>query len=201
MDRRRFLAGTGTAALASLAGCTVAGSPVAGKVDLGEPKRERDGPDETYLHYHRDGERVLTVGLDARDEHLGPDAGRYPFQLHVWHADGLQTKRLRYVIRFPTGPNGPFVDLSYERPDGGPWPAVTFERGDDLGVTIFEMADIGFVGQGSITLDFAAEPGGDRSTLPMTVDALVALSGGGFGRYVAEGDLEHEFPTPEGEQP
>lgn len=188
MKRRRLLAATGTALAASTAGCVVGGHPVAGETSLGPPERERDGGD-SYLQFRRDGERVATIGLLARD--WGSEPGRVRFRTHVWHIDDLQIDRLRYLFRVPTGPNGPFPDIYFKRPDGGPWPEFTFQRRDDLGETVFEMRDIGLVGRGSITLDFFAETSGD--TLPLTVDALAELVGGGIGRFTAEGSLEREF--------
>lgn len=183
----------GASALGSLAGCVVGGNPVVGTVNL-DPEHDDQG-DESYLVFRRDGERMATIGLLVRASNV--TRGEHRFRMHISHAENSHVDRLRYGFRVPTGPNGPFPEFYLKRPDGGPWPAITFERGDDTGTTIFEMDDIGFVGNGSITLDFVLEYAPEDGTIPLSVDALAALSGQGFGQYEAAGRLEHEFGASE----
>lgn len=188
MDRRQYLATTGAGLTATLAGCTIAGAPIAGTTTL--PQSGTAGrDDETYLRFARDGDDVVTVGLLARA--APDDVDRLPFRMHVSHDDGLHVERLRYRFHLPWNAGEAAPGLYYDRPDNGRWPPVTFQRDpDDLGETLFEMRDVGPVGEGSLTLGFLADVTGDRTTAPLTVDALVDLSGRGFGRYRAQGTLE-----------
>lgn len=186
MERRTFLAGAGAVGLTAAAGCVVDGRPLVGTVDLGEPERVSNDND-TYVTYSRDGADLLTVAIG---ESGWQPEGRVDFTLSAWHRDETHLDSIRYEIRLRTEPGEVAPSLYLERMGGSPWPEITFERGQDPGTTVLEVAPLEEQGDGTVLFDLVAEPLPEGDSLPVEVSFEAVLSGGGLGTYRASDRLE-----------
>lgn len=190
--RRRGVLTTTTLALLPTAGCLT--SP-----ELLTAERVGDGPGDTAIRFSDGDKEVASLAVRHPDAY-GDRRGPIRFAPSVWHREDTHLDRLRYEIRAPSTGTDPHVDVTLETPPGGPWPAVEFGLADDGRTTVFEADELGLVGEGSVTLEFALDPSGRPAELPVRLDVAYGLSterrthGGYRVRYVTVVTLQRTLP-------
>jgi hypothetical protein len=158
MRRRKFLV-TATLPLLATAGC----------LDRTEPltaERVGDDPGDTAIRFSDGDENVASLAVRHPDAY-GTDAGPIRFSPSVWHRKDTHLDRLRYEIRAPATGTDPHVEVTLATPPGGPWPEVRYGLAEDGRTTVFEADDLGFVGTGTVTLEFYLRPTARPPELPV----------------------------------
>lgn len=183
IDRRTAIAGLGAGTVMAISGCSAATNR-----SVGDPEvNEEDG--STIHNYYASGDRVTEVSLSELSS-AEVHQWRYPIRLNVWHGDGLRLESLTYTFH----PNS-HVELYLKRPDGYPWEAITFSRGDDAGTTVLKVPDLGFQGRGSVTFElllavFDDDPFSLRVEYEASIDDDRFLGRG----YELEDEIEQTMP-------
>jgi len=99
-----------------------------------------------------------------------PNSNRIPIQFSIWHTDDTELDSLS--LRFTSRPYGPFLFLeasSYE------WPELKFHR-VSYGI-LFSVKDLGWYGEGTITLGFILVPDPHSYAISLTMDFSMHYSG------------------------
>ncbi|USH00898.1 hypothetical protein K1720_05055 [Thermococcus argininiproducens] len=128
--------------------------------------------------YDSKNDRIATVSL--------MDRGYYSenvmfFRFHVWHREGGRLRSLKVTI----SPNVS-AEVYLKTPDGYPWNPLKLQRSKDNPNSVtLEIPDLGFQGEGSVTLDFVVVPLGKVNTISITVKTEFELSEG-FKKYIGE---------------
>lgn len=150
MRRRSALHAVGTSGLLALAGCAGLGSPT----ELHSPERT-DDEQETYWTFHRDGDRLTTVGVEYADRY---PSGLVPLRFHTWHHESTHLEGFRLEFRFGRHAGTVPPDVLLDTFDSHPDPTLEFTDHPDRGATSLTVADLGPVGRGSLRVDFLVRP-------------------------------------------
>lgn len=179
MQRRTFLTGSALAAGTALAGCSAPGQ----SQSLGQPREEADGPRERHLIFERDGESVVTLTLQQRQD-PSPPLNRFQLRFVVSHTDDTRIQALQFDLRSPLDPAAVPADVYLKQPDGGPWPALEF-RSVENNWTRIAVDGLDDLGRGTLGLEVIVAPRGEspetvgiRSELELGTTG--PLSGGPF---------------------
>jgi hypothetical protein len=160
MRRRQFLAASAFPLLSTVAGCLRNPEPLTAE-------RVGDEPGDTAVRFVDDaGENVASLSVGHPDAY-GPARGPIRFAPSVWHREDTHLDRLRYEVRAPPTGAEPYVDVTLKTPPGGPWPEVRYGLADDGRTTVFEADELGLIGAGTVTLEFALEPNRRPPELPV----------------------------------
>ena len=165
---------------ASLAGC-LGDVPGFGPVDLGGPERT-DHSGSTAFEFFRDGERLLGFTVLYPTGYRA-ETGELRFELEAWHADGTHLDGLNYHIWMSLG-DGSYVEYYLRTPGGFPWPNLHFQRDRNGAGIHLDVPDLGEQGGATVRFDLVADihekPANLPETIPLAVDAELALSEEGF---------------------
>jgi len=99
----------------------------------------------------------------VRIENPQPNSNRIPILFSIWHTDDTELDSLS--LRFTTEP---YVTSLFLEASSYEWPELDFHR-DGKGI-LFSVKDLGWYGEGTITLDFILAPDPHSNTLGLTMD-------------------------------
>jgi hypothetical protein len=193
VNRRSFLALAGTGLGAATAGCA---GIVGGATTLPEPTvRERDGGPGKTLVWEQEGRRLVSVGLEQRDE-LGSTTAPLPLRVSVVHpgqgreGPGTQVRRLALELKAPPTADVP-SEVLFETPSGPSWAPFSVETTDDRWSRI-SASGLDTLGKGRIPLDFLLRSrGGPHEAVGLRVDLKLATDGPG-GPFRAQAETSFE---------
>lgn len=192
MDRRAFLAAGVTGLGVVTAGC----SGVGGTTNLTDPEVEsQDDGQEKYLTYHRDDERLVTVGFDQRTVPASL-TDQFGFRITVSHSRNTKIESFRFDLRAPQSSIDPPADVYLESPSGGLWPDITFEEVENRWTRI-ALEDTGELGEGTMSFELIIAPHSAAAT-EVGIRAELELSSSGSllnRRYRVDTSTEFEPVT------
>jgi len=87
-----------------------------------------------------------------------------PAMVSIWHEQGTKLKSLKLVFS-----SDDFLSVALDVPEGYPWPNIEFHRTIDSKGILFYVADLGFQGTGTVTLEFFVEMQTNRQRLDFSV--------------------------------
>lgn len=93
-----------------------------------------------------------------------------PARVSIWHEQGTKLKSLKLVFS-----SDDFLSVALHVPEGYPWPNIEFHRTSDSKGVLFYVADLGFQGTGTVTLEFFVEMQTNRQRLDFNVYFQVTM--------------------------
>jgi len=93
-----------------------------------------------------EGNRIADIYIGISNQTLTTNV---PVKFSIWHLQGTELDSLSLVF----SSIDPF-SLALETPEGLPWPSMNFHKTSDGRGVVLEVADLGFQGEGTVTLDF-----------------------------------------------
>lgn len=111
-----------------------------------------------------------------------------PARISIWHEQGTQLKSLKLVFS-----SDEFLSVALNAPEGYPWPNVEFHYTSNSRDIIFYVADLGFQGTGTVTLDFFVEMQSNRQRLNLNLYFQITMQNEApltFSREIAEAQVD-----------
>ncbi len=177
MRRRHLLHAAGTAGVAALAGCSVPGRTT----ELHSPERT-DDERSVYWTFRADGERLSNVGIEYAEPY---ESGLVPVEFNTWHREGTHLDGFRIEFEFGRRAGKVPPDVYLSTFDSSPDPTIDFTNDADTGTTTLDVPDLGWVGVGSIHLDFLVRPRGWLpAELGVRIRERLSEDGALGGKYV-----------------
>jgi len=106
----------------------------------------------------------------VRIENPQPNSNRIPILFSIWHTDDTELDSLS--LKFSTEP---YVTSLFLEASSYEWPELEFHQ-DGKGI-LFSVKDLGWYGEGTITLDFILDPDPHSNALGLTMDFSMHYSG------------------------
>jgi len=104
-------------------------------------------PDSYVANITDSGAR--TANVYVRLEHPPPNSTHIPILVSVWHAEDTEIDSIS--LKFSTYPN--YAALYLEAPQSA-WPEAEFHQFDGAQGVMYSVKDLGFFGEGTVTLKF-----------------------------------------------
>jgi hypothetical protein len=111
-----------------------------------------------------------------------------PATVSIWHQESTKLKSLELTFS-----SQEFLSVALNVPGGFPWPNLEFHHTSDSKGVLFHVADLGFQGTGTVTLDFFIEMQSSQKTLSFNLYAHLTMQKDApftFSREVAESQVD-----------
>jgi len=111
-----------------------------------------------------------------------------PAIISIWHEQGTTLKSLKLVFS-----SDEFLSVALNVPEGYPWPNLEFHRTSDSKSVLLYVADLGFQGTGTVTLEFFVEMQSNRQRMDLNVYFQITMQKEApltFSRDVAEAQVD-----------
>jgi len=96
---------------------------------------------------------------------VNPQTGLIPIIFSIWHLENTELDSLH--LRFSaTNP----MQIYLSMPEGNPWPPIDFHHDLDGKSIIFGVKDLGFMGSGTIMLDFMIRPWQSQTSFRLEIE-------------------------------
>ena len=105
----------------------------------------------------------------VRIENPQPNSNRIPILFSIWHTDDTELDSLSLRC------TKPYVTSLFLEASSYEWPESEFHR-DGKGI-LFSVKDLGWYGEGTITLEFILDPDPHSNALDLTMDFSTHYSG------------------------
>jgi hypothetical protein len=109
-----------------------------------------------------------------------------PVTVSIWHQESTELKSLELTFS-----SQEFLSVALNVPGGFPWPNLEFHRTSNSKGVLFHVADLGFQGTGTVTLDFI-EMQSSQKTLGFNLNAHLTMQKDApftFSKEVAESQV------------
>jgi hypothetical protein len=151
-----------------------------------EVKSDDENREIHAIFYDSGSVRVATASLINR----GYDGNIASFRFVLWHRENSKVEHLKITISPNVG-----ADIYLKTPDGYPWNPIRLQRSkDDPASVTLEVPDMGFQGEGTITLDFIVVTYKKFDALSITAETEFELSEG-FKRYAGRSVSTLSMPS------
>jgi hypothetical protein len=124
---------------------------------------------DTYTANVTDAGRDI-AHIYVRVENPVPNSNRVPILFSIWHTNNTELDSLS--LKFTTEP---YVTSLFLEASSYIWPQAEFHR-NGKGI-LFYVEDLGWYGEGAITLDFILDPDPHSDNLALTIDFSMHYSG------------------------
>lgn len=106
---------------------------------------------DSSLNFYKDGQKFLSYFVRTG---YNNETNQLAMLLSTWHKGGTHLDSLKTILHLPKDPSGNLLGIVYlKRPDGYPFPSIDFHRNEDFDTTVINIPDLGFQGDGTVTLE------------------------------------------------